>query len=127
MNKFDMTLRKINHDKPLREYYNTHETDEMIACIHLYNEKKLGDYNPQDIRKMIMQNLFLEEMIPMALEILKNNEMINVKYYTGDLLSAVVKVNKSYWKDHVYEKNKVDSILKKLNERIDMFNKLFYQ
>lgn len=120
-----MTLRQIHHDRPLREYYSPHETKEMNECIHLYNEKILDDYQPKDIMKMVKQNVCNDEMLPLALEILRSNIMIKVEHYSGDLLSAVVGVDKSYWKCHEDERLEVAALLEKIKERVDTFVEIF--
>lgn len=125
MNKYDMTLRAINHDKPLLEYDEVHKTDELVKCINLYNDKKLDDYQPNDIRMMISQQVCLDEMLPLALEILRDNEMSKVEHYPGDLLSAVVRISKSYWSAHKSEQEEINQMLLKLNERIQMFTEIF--
>lgn len=125
MNKYDMTLRQIHHDRPLRKYYSPHETKEMTDCIRLYNDKILDDYQPKDIMKMVKQNVCNDEMVPLALEILRSNIMVKVEHYSGDLLSAVVRVDKSYWKCHEGERLEVAVLLEKMKERIDTFVEIF--
>lgn len=125
MNKYEMTLRQINFDKPLREYYSTHETKEMLDCIRLYNEKKLNDFQPEDIRKLISQHVCIEETVPLCFEILRNNEMIKTEHFSGDLLSALVRVEKRYWIDHVEEHDELQEALNMLKQRIDLLVEIF--
>ena len=119
MNKYDLTLRQLNHDKPLQKYYETHETKEMIDCIHLYNDKILDDYLPYDIMKMVKQNICNEEMVPLALDIIRHNEMIKVDKYAGDMLTALVSVDKDYWTTHQSQKKEVELILTRVKDVID--------
>ena len=119
MNKYNMTLRQLNHDKPLREYYEVHETKLMLECIRLYNETKLDDYTPSDIMKMVRLNICNDEMVPMAIDILRHNEMIKVEHFSGDLLSAICGVDKSYWMSQEGQRKEIERFLVKAKEVID--------
>jgi len=71
----------------------------VTTCLALY-EKPLKDFTVENLRVMIGQSIGLEFLIPLAIELLQENPFVEGDYYPGDLLSAVVKVEPSFWKTH---------------------------
>ena len=69
---------------------------------------------------MIAQNVCLGEIMPMVLEMLRSNEWGKVEQFPVDLLSAVVRANKSYQNGHKEERLEVKTMLTK-RERIEIF------
>jgi len=68
-------------------------------CIELRN-KKLSEFSLSDLRLMIGQSISLEYLIPIAIDILKENILVECDYYEGDLLLSVMGVNNvfiKYW------------------------------
>ncbi len=71
----------------------------VTTCLTLY-EKPLKDFTVENLRVMIGQSIGLEFLIPLAVELLQENPFAEGDYYPGDLLSAVVKVEPSFWQTH---------------------------
>jgi hypothetical protein len=49
---------------------------------------------------MIGQNIGLEFLIPLAIELLRENPFIKGDYYPGDLLSVTMQVERGFWQTH---------------------------
>ncbi len=92
--------------------------------LTLYDNVPLNKYSFDDLRFMILQEFGLSYLIPMGLNVLKENPLIESAYYEGDLLSAVIKVDKTYWLENKEEYNKLREILRTniilINSRLDM-------
>src|SRR6185437_16227421 len=69
------------------------------TCLALY-EKPLKDFTVEDLRVMIGQNIGLEFLIPLAVELLRENPFVKGDYYPGDLLSVTMQVEPGFWQTH---------------------------
>ena len=69
------------------------------TCLVLY-EKPLKDFTVENLRVMIGQNIGLEFLIPLAIELLRENPFIKGDYYPGDLLSVTMQVEPGFWQTH---------------------------
>lgn len=74
------------------------ESSFVIRNYYKLHKVKLKDYSPADIRFMIGQACCLDYLVPMAIEVLKNNIFIETDFYEGALLENVLKIDKNYWK-----------------------------
>jgi len=59
--------------------------------------KPLDEFDVEDLRFIIGQNIGLKFTVPLALETLKTNPFAEGDYYEGDLLKNVLEVDKGYW------------------------------
>lgn len=96
--------------------------------------KPLKELSNEEIRLLIGQKIGLKYLIPMALHILDENILIDCHYYNGDLLEALLELNKDDWKNNDIKKfisiiNKSFKELEKLRDEtkdeynIELFNK----
>ena len=69
----------------------------LIKTCNRLRKKALAEFDIEDLRIMINENIGLKYLIPLALEILNKNILAEGNYYEGDLLSAVLSSDKSYW------------------------------
>jgi hypothetical protein len=70
-----------------------------IEC-HRLRKIPLENFSIENLRMMIGQKFSLEYLVPIALEKLVANPYVAGKLYSGDLLSAVLKVNSEFWDEH---------------------------
>lgn len=88
----------------------------LVKRVHEIRKKRISDYDLDDYRIAISQNLGIGVLIPVVAKILEANILIETAYYPGDLLQVVLQKD-DYWKDHLLEKEKVQSFLiRKKNE-----------
>lgn len=78
----------------------------VTTCCKL-RKKPLNDFNIEDLRIMIGQNIGLKYLIPLALDILEKNILAEGHLYEGDLLNSVLTSNKEYWKSEMDNWNKM--------------------
>ena len=83
----------------------------LVTEIFYLRKKKLKDFDANDIRMMIGQNLGLEYLIPMALKILQKDILEDALFYPGDLLSAVLNSKKNYWDGNNSKKEELVTLL----------------
>jgi hypothetical protein len=79
--------------------------------------KKLKDFTDEDFRFIIGQNHYLDNVIPLAIDVLRANPFAEGDFYPGSLLENVLKSDSNYWKNHPNERKEVEEIfLKNLKE-----------
>jgi len=71
-------------------------TNPVKRCINLA-KIPIVDFSLSDLRLMIGQQFALDFLIPLALEKLQDNILIEADFYEGDLLSSVLNVDTSFW------------------------------
>jgi hypothetical protein len=62
--------------------------------------RPLNELTTEDLRLLIGQNIGLPYLLPLALEVLRDNPMAAGDFYEGDLLSAVLTRNPAIWTEH---------------------------
>lgn len=88
------TLESLEKDVWGEPEYNSH----LVTTCHRLRKKALNDFETEDLRIMIGQNIGLRYLIPLALDKLDENILADGDLYEGDLLQAVLKSDKEYWK-----------------------------
>lgn len=62
--------------------------------------KKISEFEIEDLRIMIGQNIGLSVLVPIAIRKLTENIFAEGDYYEGDLLKSVLTSDKAFWNDH---------------------------
>lgn len=88
-------------------------------CTELLSQP-LNEYSVEDLRVMIGQQIGLDFLVPLALEQLKANILSEGDYYPGDLLIAVLKIDKVFW-------SKNSLLLKRMSELVRINKDLLLQ
>ncbi|MFD0763569.1 contact-dependent growth inhibition system immunity protein [Mucilaginibacter lutimaris] len=91
-------------------------TTVVKRCTQLFG-KPLNEYSIEDMRIMLGQQFGLDYLIPLVLEQLKIDILSEGDYYPGDLLTAILKVNITFWtKNNLLLKELIDLI--KSNQKV---------
>ncbi|WP_371552862.1 contact-dependent growth inhibition system immunity protein [Streptomyces sp. NBC_00554] len=69
----------------------------LVMTAHALRRRPIGELAVEDMRLLIGQDVGLQYLLPMALEVLRDNPMAEGYMYAGDLLSAVITRNPSVW------------------------------
>lgn len=107
---------KTDLDKNLEQLENSFWGDandtasRLVKKSHELRKKKLKDFSVEDLRLLIRQNISLEYLIPLAIDILRNNPFAEGDFYEGDLLESVLRSDKNFWRQHLNLRNEVESI-----------------
>lgn len=100
----------------------------LIATAHRLRQKPIADLTIEDLRLLIGQEIGVTVLVPVALEFLRRDPLAAGSMYEGDLLRAVLQVDRSFWESHP-ESEKIlrtiiDSIVEppgRVNEQIERF------
>lgn len=75
----------------------TAPTNLVKHCIEL-TKVPIDTFTLSDLRLMIGQQFGLPYLIPIAIERLQDNILVEADYYEGDLLSNVLDVDAEFWR-----------------------------
>ncbi|MFC0604786.1 contact-dependent growth inhibition system immunity protein [Winogradskyella pulchriflava] len=83
-----------------KEFWGDIPKDEgyLVTTCHQLRKKQLKEFNTEDLRIMIGQNIGLRFLIPLALKALNKNILAEGHLYEGDLLKMVLTSDPEYWK-----------------------------
>jgi hypothetical protein len=77
----------------------TAPTGMVARCLRL-RRTPLNAISAGDLRLLIGQKIGLNVLIPKAIERVSRNPLVETEYYPGDLLSALLGVDGTYWSDN---------------------------
>ncbi len=70
---------------------------ELVRRCHALRRVPVGQLGPGDLRVLIGQDIALKHLVPLALGALKAEPMLEAEYYPGDLLVALMSVERGFW------------------------------
>ena len=91
----------------------------LVTTCHKLRKKPLREFEIEDFRILIGQDLGLKYLIPLAINILEKDILSEGHFYEGDLLKAVLTSNEDYWKIEREDWEKMISIFNANRSRID--------
>ncbi|MFD7772052.1 contact-dependent growth inhibition system immunity protein [Streptomyces sp. NPDC059787] len=95
--------RPLNRDLSLEELENDRwpapsgDATRLVATATALRRKPIGELTVEDMRLLIRQNEGLPYLLPLALEVLRQDPMAEGHMYEGDLLSAVLTRSPEIW------------------------------
>tara|TARA_R110001592_G_scaffold111392_2_gene308528 strand:- start:31 stop:573 length:543 start_codon:yes stop_codon:yes gene_type:complete len=122
------TLENLEKDYWAAPTYDS----QLVKSCHKLRKKPLKNYETEDLRIMIGQNIGLKYLIPLALEALKDDILVEGDFYAGDLLKSVLTSDIEYWSVEQDAFTKLQEIIsenktllsEKNHESLDHFDKL---
>ena len=69
----------------------------LITTAHALRRRPIGELTVEDMRLLIGQDIGLPYLLPLAVEVLRENPMAEGHMYEGDLLSAVLTRTPTVW------------------------------
>lgn len=87
----------------------------LVAECHRLRKVPLKDFTVENFRILILQQISLLHLVPLALDILADNPLAEGNCYKGDLLAAIVRIDEKFWRENpelhsfvVYVKNELE-------------------
>ena len=107
------------------EYWGEPQFDSnLVIRCHQLRKKPLNDFNTGDLRIMIGQSFSLEYLMPLAIEELEKDVLVEGDLYEGDILiNTLNKENKKYWRRNKSLWDDLIELIKKNKNRIE--NRMF--
>jgi hypothetical protein len=73
--------------------YNSH----LVTECHRLRRVPLQDFSAGNLRIMMGQQIGLPYLIPLAIECLRDDPLLEAEFYCGDLLVSTLKVDPQFW------------------------------
>ena len=96
----------------------------LITRCHGLRSKPLRDFTVDDLRIMIGQQIALNQLVPIALDVLRVDPLAQGDNYPGDLLASVLRADAAVWEwspDLTVEMRK---LAESLHEQVDLDREL---
>lgn len=106
------TLEQLEKDVWGPDTFGSH----LTSTIH--RKKVLNDFSIEDLRITIGQQEGLPYLVPLAIEVLKEDISAEGDLYEGDLLKAVLTVNPKFWKENREYWETVHFLIKSKKQKI---------
>lgn len=91
----------------------------LVQTCHALRKKPLADFEVEDLRIMINQNLGLKYLMPLAIQTLQQNILAEGHFYPCDLLQAVLSSEKLYWEKEPANWNSVCTLFRQQQALLD--------
>jgi hypothetical protein len=83
-----------------------------IARCYRLRRAPIESLTLADVRLLLGQGIGLPYLVPIAIEALKKQPLIETEHYCGDLLANVLRISAGFYDDHPEHKDDVVSIIK---------------
>ncbi|MBL7807747.1 MAG: hypothetical protein JNN28_08035 [Saprospiraceae bacterium] len=84
----------------------------LVQTCYSLRKKPLADFGVEDLRIMIGQNIGLKWLMPLAIQELQQNILVEGHFHPGDLLQVVLSSEKSYWLEEPSNWNSVCTLFR---------------
>ncbi|MRG46689.1 hypothetical protein GFS24_16320 [Chitinophaga sp. SYP-B3965] len=91
----------------------------LVERCYRYRRIPIGSLTAGQIRTLISQQIGMKFLIPLALEMLKKNVLLEAELYEGDLLEAVAKAKISFWEQNPAIKSEVFHLIEANKQLLD--------
>ena len=105
MNETIESIEKDFWEKP------TQDVSGVVKSCYLLRTKKLKDLDENDLRIALGQNIGLNIVVPLSIDVLKDNPFTEALYYEGDLLNNLLKIDVGFWSNNIDLMQEVKNIL----------------
>ena len=112
------TLEQLENDFWGAPTYDSH----LVRTCHDLRKKPLQNFETEDLRIMIGQNIGLSFLIPLAINVLSQNILAEGDLYEGDLLTNVLKCQRAYWINNKPEWEAVILLMKQERSTLENFD-----
>jgi hypothetical protein len=95
----------VNRDRSLAEIERDRwpappgDATRLVTTVHALRRKPIGELTVEDMRLLIRQDVGLAHILPVALEVLRDDPMAQGDMYEGDLLAAVLTRSPEVWSE----------------------------
>jgi hypothetical protein len=76
--------------------YDSH----LVTTIHRLRRVPLSEFSVEDLRIVIGQNISLSYLVPIAIDRVRDNELVAGDFYRGDLLVSLLRADAAFWREH---------------------------
>lgn len=122
--KFENNWKNKSLENLEKNIWNEPEySSHLVTTCHKLRKKQLKDFDIENLRIMIGQNIGLYFLIPLALEKIKQNILVEGDFYEGDLLKSVLTSETDYWKREKENWSLTCNLFKENRDKFDFNHK----
>ena len=114
MEAFENNWRQKSIENLEKDYWGPPPKDStpLVDKVHHLRAMQIEKLEVKDIRLLIGQGVGLKFLIPLALDILRDDLFTEAEFYPGDLLQKIMNVDDDFWANDVGLKVQVEYLLK---------------
>ena len=101
MKQTDKSLEELENDYWDKPGYKSY----VVTTCFVARKKPLSELTNEEIRLLIGQKLGLKYLLPLAVDKLKSDPLIDVTFFPGDLLIQLLRLNPEDWNDNKDERD----------------------
>jgi hypothetical protein len=111
MRQFDpnKSLQQLDGQDWGEPKYDSH----LVTECHRLHRVPLRDFSVEDLRIMIGQHFGMQYLVPLALEQLRADPLVEGAFHPGDLLAVVLRAGSAFWQQHPELRGEVAAIAKR--------------
>ena len=98
------------------------DTPLVQMCLRLMRVP-LSELTTENVRMLVLQQIGLKHLVPLALDKLEANPFAAGNHYAGDLLHAVVEVSPDFWASEPELRSRLDGIIRSLEDMVRFLEK----
>jgi len=83
----------------------------LIATVHELRRKPIGHLTAEDLRVLLSQRVGVDTLMPLVLERLEKEPLLEGDFYPGDVLAAVLRISPEYWTGHLGQLAALERVL----------------
>jgi len=83
----------------------------LIETVHRLRKKPVHDFSIEDLRIVIGQSVGLPFLVPIALEQLERDSLVQGDFYPGDLLVSVLSIARTYLVERPEDRPRLEALL----------------
>lgn len=91
----------------------------LVSECHRLRRVPVNDFEPGDFRILIGQNRCLDLLVPLALDIVESDPLVEGSYYPGDLLCALLAVKHTYWRADAPGRARLEAVVDGVLHRLE--------
>jgi len=107
-----------NLEKEIWPNINPEDESHLVRTCNRLRKIQLKDFEIEDLRIMIGQNIGLKFLMPLAIMKLNEDILVEGDFYPGDLLMTVLRSDKDFWESEPTFWNEMLNILDLQSDRI---------
>lgn len=118
--KYEYNWQEKSLENLEKDYWGEPDSEShLVKTCHQLRKKPIKDFEIEDLRIMVGQNIGLKFLVPIAIEELKENILAEGDYYEGDLLKSVLTSEVSFWTERVDLLDELDKLIQQNLELLD--------
>jgi len=100
------TLEELERDVWPAPAFGSH----LVTTCHALRKKRIDRFEAEDFRILIGQGIGLDHLVPVVLDLLESNPLLEGNFYPGDVLEALCR-NHGWFERHATERARLKAVI----------------